>query len=168
MNEADLNDSLSAVQIDAVADLWRRERRRLTTSFSGTSMLPAIEPGQPVVIDCGADPRVGDVAVFRLDKLIGVHRTVARTQDWLLTWGDANALPDEPVPVAQVIGVIAQAPAARCSLARRLVVSLIARPRTTIQRLAGRVRLLHRLRNAWARGPLVFAQKAVGAVRRGI
>ena len=89
--------SLSADEIDAVGVLWKRQGRQFVTSFNGTSMLPAIAPGQLVTVTCGVEPVVGDVAVFRYSDQVGVHRVVARSSTWLLTWGDNNPLPDDPV-----------------------------------------------------------------------
>src|SRR5258708_36994374 len=111
-------ESLSAAEIDGVATLWKRERRQFMTSFNGISMLPAIAPGQPVAVTCGIEPMVGDVAVFRYQSQVGVHRVVARTPVWLLTWGDNNPLPDEPIAPDLVIGVIRAVPPAPQSLRR--------------------------------------------------
>src|SRR2546421_6922165 len=112
--------SLSADEIDAVASLWKRQGRQFVTSFNGTSMLPAIAPGQLVTVTCGVEPVVGEVAVFRYSDQVGVHRVVARSSTWLLTWGDNNPLPDEPVAPIRIIGVIRDIPAApkslRCSM----------------------------------------------------
>ena len=69
-------EQLSADEIDAVGVLWKRQGRQFVTSFSGISMLPAIAPGQPVAVTCGIEPAVGDVAVFRYDNHVGVHRVV--------------------------------------------------------------------------------------------
>ena len=83
-------EQLSADEIDAVGALWKRQGRQFVTSFSGTSMLPAIAPDQLVTVACGVEPVVGDVAVFRYSNQVGVHRVVARSTTWLLTWGDNN------------------------------------------------------------------------------
>jgi signal peptidase I len=110
--------SLSADEIDAVAVLWKRQGRQFVTYFSGTSMLPAIAPGQLVTVTCGVEPMVGDVAVFRYSDQVGVHRVAARSSTWLLTWGDNNPLPDDPVDPARIIVAMSPPPqtryAARC------------------------------------------------------
>src|SRR5580704_8364253 len=61
-------ESLTAEQLSAVAEIWKRERRELATFFDGTSMMPAIAPGEKVVVMCGVEPVVGDVILFRFDK----------------------------------------------------------------------------------------------------
>ena len=159
--------SLSLAEMEAVAALWRGGRRELRTSFSGTSMLPAIAPGQPVTVACGERPRVGDVAVFRYEERIGVHRVVRdNAPAWLLTWGDANALPDGAIAPSQVIGVVAGAPAATPSLARRVLLRAIAPAGIDAARLNRRIAFAHGLRRAWARGPRFFLRKCLHRLLR--
>ena len=166
LNPARPLESLSAAELEAIATLWKRERRELVTSFNGTSMLPAIAPGQQVVVECGVEPIVGSVALFRFHDQIGVHRVVARSGKWLLTWGDANPLPDEPIEPMCVIGTIRNVPAAPRSLRRALLLRFLGSPRTPIGLLTRRVRLIHRVRAAWAQGLLVFTKKSIRAVFR--
>lgn len=120
-------------------------------------MLPAIAPGQPVSVNCGIEPAVGDIAVFRYSDQVGVHRVAARTAYWILTWGDNNPLPDEPIAPVGVIGVIRDVPAAAQTLRRRLLLRFLGSPRQPIDVLTHRVRLVYRARTAWGQGPLVFA-----------
>jgi Peptidase S24-like len=159
-------ETLSAAELDAVATLWGRERWEFLTSFTGTSMLPAIAPGQQVLVQCGVEPVIGDVAVFRFDNQVGVHRVVARTASWLLTWGDANPLPDEPILPGQVIGTVRNPRAAPRSLHRSLLRRFLAPPSAPIDRVTRRVRLVHRIRTVWGQGPLVFAAAVVCAIVR--
>lgn len=161
-------EQLSTAQIDGVATLWKRERRELTTSFSGISMLPAIAPGQPVTVRCGIEPMVGDVAVFRYEDQLGVHRVVARTPAWLLTWGDNNPLPDEPIVPELVIGVICDVAPGPKSLRRRLLLCFLRSPRQPIERLTQRVRRVYRMRSVWGQGPLVFAATSWRALLRRV
>jgi hypothetical protein len=159
-------DSLSAVELDAIATLWRRERRVLVTSFSGTSMLPAIAPGQEVMVQCGVDPAIGDVAVFRFGDQVGVHRVVARGPAWVLTWGDANPLPDEPIEAAQVMGVIRNPPAGPRSLRRALLLRWLVSRAAPVDALTWRVRLVYHIRAVWGKGPRVFAGTTLRALFR--
>ena len=160
--------SLSAAEIDGVATLWKRGGREFVTSFNGTSMLPAIAPGQQVTVICGVEPVVGDVAVFRYDDHVGVHRVVARSATWLLTWGDANPLPDEPVPPARIIGLIRDVPPARKSLRRSLLVFFLRSPRQPVELLTRRIRLVYRVRALWKQGPLAFAGALLRAFLRRV
>jgi hypothetical protein len=161
-------ESLSTAQIEGVATLWKRERREFTTSFGGISMLPAIAPGQPVTVRCGMEPVVGDVAVFRYDDQLGVHRVVARSAAWLLTWGDNNPLPDEPIVPELVIGVISDVAPGPKSLRRRLLLWFLRSPQVPIERLTQRVRRVYRVRSVWGQGPLVFAGTTWRALLRRI
>jgi hypothetical protein len=160
--------SLSADEIDAVALLWKRQGRQFDTSFNGTSMLPAISPGQLVTVACGVEPVVGDVAVFRYSDQIGVHRVVARSSGWLLTWGDNNPLPDEPVAPIRIIGAIRDVPAARKSLQRSMLLWFLGSPKQPIEVLTQRVRLVYRAQTVWKQGPLVFARTLLRALIRRI
>ena len=165
-NRTDVLESLTAEQLDAVAALWKRERREFVTSFDGTSMMPAIAPGEQVVVVCGVAPAVGDVAVFRFDDRIGVHRVAAKSEGWLMTWGDANPLPDEPILHDQVIGTVRNPRNELPSLRRSLLRRFLAPPSAPLDRVARRVRLVHRIRSVWKEGPLVFAGTVVCAVVR--
>lgn len=161
-------EALSAEKIDAVVVLWKSQGRCLVTSFNGTSMLPSIAPGQAVTVCCGVEPMVGDVAVFRYGDQVGVHRVVLRSDDWLLTWGDNNPLPDDPVSLARLVGTIREVPPASRSLRRRLVLWFLGSPRQTIDALTYRVGLVYRARAVWRQGPLVFAGTLLRALLRRI
>jgi hypothetical protein len=158
--------SLSAEEIDAVGVLWKRQGRRFVTSFNGTSMLPAIAPGQLVTVTCGVEPVVGDVAVFRYSDQVGVHRVVARSSNWLLTWGDNNPLPDDPVTPIRVIGAIRDVPAAPKSLRRSMLLWFLGSPNQPVEALTHRIRLVYRARTVWKQGPLVFARTLLRALIR--
>jgi len=158
--------SLSAEEIDAVAVLWKRQGRQFETFFNGTSMLPAIAPGQLVTVICGVEPMVGDVAVFRYSDQVGVHRVVARSSTWLLTWGDNNPLPDEPIIPVRIIGTIRDVPAAQKSLHRKVSLWFLGSPNQPIEALTQRVRLIYRAQTVWKQGPLVFARTLLRALIR--
>jgi hypothetical protein len=159
-------ESFSAAELAAVATLWKRERRKFETSFGGTSMLPTIAPGQQGVVECGCDPIVGDVVVFRRDDRVMVHRLAARSGTWLLTWGDANWLPDEPVDSADLIGVVRGVASGPKSLLRVIVARAFATWLCPRDRLAPRLRLAYRVESLWQQGILVFSRTAFRALRR--
>jgi hypothetical protein len=159
-------EELSAMELDAVATMWKRERRTLHTSFGGTSMLPTIAPGQPVIVHCGVEPAVGDIAVFRLSNHIGVHRVVARSATWILTWGDANPLPDDPVLTSCVIGAIRGVPPTPWSLRRALLLRTLVTAAVSIEVLTRRVRFAYQVSSVWSQGPLIFSVRAARAIFR--
>jgi hypothetical protein len=111
---------------------------------------------------------VGDVAVFRYGDQVGVHRVVLRSDHWLLTWGDNNPLPDDPVLLARLVGTIREVPPGSRSLQRRLVLWFLGSPQQTIDALTHRVRLVYRARAVWRQGPLVFAGTLLRALLRRI
>lgn len=165
-NTARFLEPLTAEQLDAVATLWKRERREFVTSFDGTSMMPAIAPGEQVVVACGVAPVVGDVVVFRFDDGVGVHRVAARAEEWLITWGDANPLPDEPILHDRVIGTVRNPRIAPRSLRRLLLTWFLASPAAPLDRVTRRVRLAHRVQSVWRQGPLAFGRAIVCALAR--
>lgn len=129
--------SFSGDELQAIASLWKRERRELTTSFSGTSMLPTIAPATQLVIACGDDARDGDIIFFIHRRQPVVHRLLSFSPNgrWMLTRGDANTVPDLPVARDALVGrvkAIAGAPVpqqretAVRSLARRIASAALA------------------------------------------
>jgi len=90
---------LSGERLRAMAGLWKRSARELVARFSGSSMLPTIPSGAEVVVRCGAAPGLNDIIAFVRDDRLVVHRVVALSAsgDWILTRGDAWAIPDPPI-----------------------------------------------------------------------
>lgn len=150
--------TLTGEQLSAVISFWTGQRREMTVAFGGTSMLPAIAPGQRVLLRCGVWPQSGEVAVFLWQDQLAVHRVVARAANdsWLLTWGDANLLPDDPVgDPTRIVGVIAAAErqgsmepvmSRRRSLIRAGLVRFLAPPSASFRAVARRVSILYRIR----------------------
>jgi Peptidase S24-like len=101
------DDSLTG-QLEAVAALWKREKRELRVRFGGASMMPTIAPGSEVLLRCGLGPAPGEIAAFMLGNRLIVHRVIARSPagTWVLTRGDASAIPDPPIRETAVIGTV--------------------------------------------------------------
>ena len=129
-------------------------------------MLPTIAPGQQVVVECGRDPVVGDVVVFRRDDGVMVHRLAARAGDWLLTWGDANWLPDEPVAASHIVGVVPGVASGPRTLLRAVVTSVFATWMCPVDRMGARIRFAYRVEWLWRQGIPFFAGTAFKALRR--
>ena len=73
----------------------------------GISMLPAIEPGNAVIIDTVVERiDIGDIIVYTYDGNFVGHRVIAITQDGFITKGDNNPYPDNLVPTEAVVGKI--------------------------------------------------------------
>ena len=68
------------------------------------SMSPTLEPGDLVII-WGKKFGVGDVIVWCHDPLYCVvHRVIKVSKNYVITKGDANPIPDKPVPLSKVKG----------------------------------------------------------------
>jgi len=82
----------------------------LRLCVTGSSMLPAIWPGDTLVIERVAshDVREGDIALFRRERRIFAHRVVGKNVDpgggTILTRGDAMPQCDPPVPTSDLLG----------------------------------------------------------------
>lgn len=83
-----------------------RQRGRLRLRVNGTSMLPAVLPGDVVFVrrcDAGA-ARSGELVLFQREQRLYVHRVVARDGAMLVTRGDANPQADVPVQPSEFLG----------------------------------------------------------------
>jgi hypothetical protein len=145
--------SFSGEEIAAIASIWKRERRTLKASFAGASMLPAIAPGAPIEIVCGDDAaEPGDVILFLHRGQVVVHRLLAARGGWMLTRGDANAVPDLPVRrealVGRASGVAAQRES-RSQRFNRIAVRTLLAAHPSLARLG--VAFLWRLYGIWVR-----------------
>src|SRR5260370_15876278 len=151
-------EALGGPELNAISTIWVAQKRSLVAAFGGTSMSPTIAPGQKVLLQCGVMPRVGEIAAYILEDQLAVHRVV-RSDDrrgWLMTWGDGNPLPDDPVDDwKRIVGTVSrierdgamqQIPPGPSSLRRTLILRLAAPPtadRATVRR---RLSLLYRVR----------------------
>lgn len=79
---------------------------RLKLRLTGTSMLPALRPGDVVEFQAfqATQAAAGEIILFRRDGGLVAHRVVSRTEDSLITQGDSLAAPDHPVLHADVLG----------------------------------------------------------------
>ncbi|HUO85528.1 MAG TPA: S24/S26 family peptidase [Thermoanaerobaculia bacterium] len=152
---------LSGAALAGIAGIWAAQKRDVVAAFDGTSMMPAIAPGQKVLLRCGAMPEIGDVAAYLRENQLAVHRVVARGQggEWIMTWGDANPLPDDPVDdPSRLVGTIREVesdgtmrplPPPRRSLRNRLILRLVLARHPDPPAMRRRVARLYRLRAIW-------------------
>lgn len=76
---------------------------------TGTSMLPAIWPGDVLLVSPSDETSLntGKVVLFLRDGRLFAHRVVASSGEKLITRGDAVPDCDRPVSAAELIGVVA-------------------------------------------------------------
>ena len=97
---------MSAPERPQAAELRRalREQGWAHLRVSGTSMRPAILPGEMIRIVPAAGVTRGDVVTFVREEVIVTHRVVAVTGDGIVCRGDDRYLADPPVVHAALIG----------------------------------------------------------------
>jgi len=82
----------------------------LRLKVTGWSMLPAVWPGDTLVIERADRKAVseGDIILFRRDRRFCIHRVVSKvTEDsTILTRGDSNPEPDPPVADRDLLGKV--------------------------------------------------------------
>jgi signal peptidase I len=148
--------ALSGREIAALTSIWSHRGEDVVVAFGGTSMLPAISPGQRVILRFRQPPSIGDVVAYRTGDRIVVHRLVEKGDDgsWFLAWGDANGLPDQPFPPERLVAVVAAAEVdgsfkkvsdGKSSFARRFLLRLVASARSSMRGVARRVNALHQI-----------------------
>jgi signal peptidase I len=107
-----LSDGGSAVKCELAADVLR-SFGTLRFPASGWSMLPAIWPGDTLVVERVSSDRVciGDVVVIGRDGRLCGHRVISIVEDRgdqrLITQGDALPVPDRPVRESELLGRVA-------------------------------------------------------------
>ena len=91
----------ATLAVDALAAFGRLRLR-----LGGTSMLPALRPGDVVEFHslAASDAMVGDVVLFRREGGLVAHRVVAAAADGLITQGASLDAPDPVVAYADVLG----------------------------------------------------------------
>lgn len=87
----------TAAEWPAIAALWKRTSRELVARFGGSSMDPTIPAGAEVLLRCGERAESGDVIAFLAHDQIVVHRVEAAGKSWVLTRGDRQVIPDDPI-----------------------------------------------------------------------
>ena len=69
------------------------------------SMEPGIRIGDIVIVKkTQQEPHIGDVVAYKYSGMIILHRVINVTGNQLVTKGDANDAPDNPITVKQVLG----------------------------------------------------------------
>lgn len=83
-----------------------RSHGRLRLAVTGSSMLPAVRPGDVLMIRA-CDPAaacIGDIVAYTRDGRLFVHRVVGRAGAAFITQGDALPFADPPVAAGELLG----------------------------------------------------------------
>lgn len=70
------------------------------------SMEPTLSKGDLIFVRQADTAELGDVVVYQAENSLIVHRVVTKSGDTLVTQGDANNAPDDPIDAAQIKGVV--------------------------------------------------------------
>jgi signal peptidase len=99
----------------------------------GTSMLPALWPGDILIVRGGLPVTPGEVVLFMRDRRLFAHRVVRHRGGDLITRGDALPHCDPPVQISELLGVmvgvvrhgLGRLPARSPSLTQRIAATAI-------------------------------------------
>jgi len=99
----DLGCAATALAAEALVSFGQLRLR-----VTGTSMLPALRPGDELQFHSRRteSTSLGDIVLFRRANAFVIHRVVALSNTELVTQGDALAVPDPPVNKADVLGTL--------------------------------------------------------------
>jgi signal peptidase len=96
---------VETIKLDLAAELLATcGQARLPVT--GSSMLPALWPGDLLDVHRSSAIRPGDVVVYRHHGRLVAHRVVAQTGDTIVTQGDRLKYPDAPMPAAEILGCV--------------------------------------------------------------
>ncbi len=103
--EAEPADTMHTTACELAAEV-AGQFGRVRLRVSGTSMAPAIRPGDLLSVEAVALDQVarGEVVVFARDGRLIAHRLVAMTEGGLITRGDRARRNDFPVSSAEFVG----------------------------------------------------------------
>lgn len=101
--------------LDALAPLLKHIAGDVEVFHHGNSMLPTLPNGTSIRVQCkqGIEPQPGKVVALRAGDGVVSHRLLYRGRrpnaaPYIITRGDANWLPDAPIPADSVLGVVTQ------------------------------------------------------------
>jgi len=121
---------------------------RLRLQVTGWSMLPAIWPGDTLVLDgaTAADVSEGDIVLFSRNRRLFAHRVVTHSgQDQMFTRGDAMPYTDSPIGNDELLGRVNHIvrsgkciePGKSLSVSQRAVAALVRTPETAARVIVG-------------------------------
>jgi signal peptidase len=108
ISSASILGDVNALKCELAGEVLRSSGS-LRLKVTGWSMLPAVMPGDTLVIEHISSDAVseGDIVLFGRDRRFFVHRVITKGQAQntaLVTRGDAMPTPDPPVPGSDLLG----------------------------------------------------------------
>ncbi len=123
-----------------------RMNGKLRLQATGWSMLPAVRPGDTLVVDRIAPDQVGkgDIVLFQRDRRLFAHRVTDASQQ-ISTQGDSMPQADAPLQNDEVLGRVAFlvrngrliVPRRKPSISERIVATLVRRSKTAARVIVG-------------------------------
>lgn len=146
---------LSALKCEMASETLR-SAGQLRLCVNGWSMLPAVMPGDTIVLERASidDVAEGEIVLFHREERFFVHRAGRKADDKseLQTRGDAMIRPDAPVKRHELLGKVlwierngrCLAPSPRLSWPERAVAAIVQRSETAARIVVG----VHSLRRS--------------------
>lgn len=129
-----------------------RSAGRLRLRVTGWSMLPAVMPGDTLIIDrvkggqqVSAEISRGDIVLFRRDRRLFAHRVVSTPGDHFITQGDAMPHHDPPVAASELLGKVSLIvrkgrclqPPTRLGVSSRAIAEMVRRSNSAARMVVG-------------------------------
>jgi len=140
----------------ALASETLRSSGSLRLQVTGWSMLPAVMPGEVLIVE-RVEPKnvsAGDVVLFERDHRLFAHRVIAldHSDGGMITKGDAMLRPDRPVSESELLGKVSflirngkmLQPNRRPGAVHRAIAAVVGRSRAAARIVVGVYRLLGR------------------------
>jgi signal peptidase I len=143
-------DPINALKCELAGETLRSSRR-LRLQVMGWSMLPAVMPGDVLIVE-RVEPKnlsTGDIVLFERDRRLFAHRVIAgvfdHTDGRIVTKGDAMLRPDVPVSESELLGKVSSIvrhgkmlePNRRPGAVHRAIAAMVRRSRSAAKIVVG-------------------------------
>jgi hypothetical protein len=97
--------------LTSLTRLWQRSQTRACLTVRSGSMAPVIPTGSRVQVQFQPGlPEVGEIVVYQIGTALIIHRLMEIVNlsegSYCICKGDANALPDPPIPADALLGIV--------------------------------------------------------------
>jgi signal peptidase I len=104
----DDSNELRRLKLDELAAQVLRDSGKLRFRATGSSMLPAIRPGDILAVHRRqiSETQLGDIAFFSCYGGVVAHRIISKGQDFFIAQGDSVPSPDNLVTTENFLGLV--------------------------------------------------------------